>query len=158
MHNGCKTHSLLVVRLQSGLITKMGRKESYFFSPHLVAALSWAVVYVEVTQRVHHVREITMNQQHNQYRSAKEILKRALNEVEAAQYICMSRSFLRQSRMMNHCQKDDGDDDDSDCTEIKPLEARTPGPCYIRVGSRSIRYLIDDLDAWLESFRLDSNR
>ncbi|RUO52370.1 DNA-binding protein [Pseudidiomarina homiensis] len=57
--------------------------------------------------------------------------KRAYSESEASQYICMSRSFLRQARMNG------------------PLAKRTPGPRYIRVG-RAIRYLVDDLDAWLE--------
>jgi len=58
--------------------------------------------------------------------------KRALSEIEAAIYIKMSRSFLRQDRMngIRH--------------------NRTPGPRYVRIGRR-IRYLKDDLDAWLEA-------
>ncbi len=60
---------------------------------------------------------------------------RALTEPAAAAYISMSRSFLRQSRM-------NGD-----------RENRTPGPRYIRIGSRAIRYLQEDLDAWLEQWR-----
>lgn len=56
--------------------------------------------------------------------------KRAMSEIEAAIYIKMSRSFLRQDRMngIRH--------------------TRTPGPRYVRIGRR-IRYLIDDLDQWL---------
>ena len=60
---------------------------------------------------------------------------RALTEEAAAHYISFSRSFLRQSRM-------DGD-----------RENRTPGPKWIKCGKRSVRYLIDDLDQWLEQFR-----
>lgn len=60
----------------------------------------------------------------------------ALTEEDAARYIAMSRSFLRQARM-------DGDRDN-----------RTPGPRFIRIG-RAVRYLRDDLDAWLEHFRPD---
>ena len=55
-------------------------------------------------------------------------------EPEAALYIGMSRSFLRQSRM-------DG---------IR--ENRTPGPPFIKIG-RAVRYLKEDLDAWLETYR-----
>lgn len=62
-----------------------------------------------------------------------EIKSRALSEKEASQYICMSRSFLRQARM-------DGN-----------RENRTPAPPFIKIG-RAVRYLREDLDAWLESF------
>ncbi|MFD3284713.1 helix-turn-helix transcriptional regulator [Alteromonas macleodii] len=58
---------------------------------------------------------------------------RALTEKEASQYICMSRSFLRQARM-------DGN-----------RENRTSAPPFIKIG-RAVRYLREDLDAWLESF------
>lgn len=60
--------------------------------------------------------------------------RRALSEAEAAQYIGMSRSFLRQDRMNGH------------------RENRTPAPPFIKIG-RNVRYLRDDLDAWLESHR-----
>lgn len=60
--------------------------------------------------------------------------KRVLNESEAANYICMSRSFLSQDRMNG------------------VLKNRTPGPKYIKIG-RSIRYLKDDLDSWLDNHR-----
>jgi len=61
--------------------------------------------------------------------------KRALTEIEASQYIGMSRSYLRQSRMDGHREK------------------RTPAPPFIRIG-RSIRYLREDLDSWLNQFRV----
>ena len=59
---------------------------------------------------------------------------RALTEREAAQYIAMSRSFLRQDRMNGK------------------REGRTPGPAFLKIG-RSVRYLKEDLDKWLEKFR-----
>jgi len=57
-----------------------------------------------------------------------------LKEQEAAHYLSMSRSFLRQGRM-------NGD-----------REGRTPTPPYYKIG-RSVRYKISDLDIWLEQFR-----
>lgn len=59
--------------------------------------------------------------------------KRAFSEIEASEYIGMSRSFLRQSRMEGN------------------RENRTPAPRFIKVG-RSVRYLKEDLDNWLDSF------
>lgn len=56
---------------------------------------------------------------------------RALTEHEAARYIGMSRSFLAQSRMDGY------------------RETRTPAPPFIKIG-RSVRYLKDDLDIWLD--------
>ena len=58
----------------------------------------------------------------------------ALTEQQAAHYLSMSRSFLRQGRM-------NGD-----------RENRTPTPPYYKIG-RSVRYKISDLDTWLEQFR-----
>ena len=58
----------------------------------------------------------------------------ALTEQQAAHYLSMSRSFLRQGRM-------NGD-----------REGRTPTPTYYKIG-RSVRYKISDLDTWLEQFR-----
>ena len=60
--------------------------------------------------------------------------RRGLSESEAAEYIGMSRSFLRQARM-------DG-----------KRKNRTPGPPYTKIG-RKILYLKDDLDTWLEQHR-----
>ena len=61
-------------------------------------------------------------------------LSNALTEQQAAHYLSMSRSFLRQGRM-------NGD-----------RENRTPTPPYYKIG-RSVRYKISDLDTWLEQFR-----
>lgn len=60
--------------------------------------------------------------------------KKVFKEDEAAGYICMSRSYLSQDR------------------NYGTLAKRTPGPKYIKIG-RSIRYLKDDLDSWLEQQR-----
>jgi predicted DNA-binding transcriptional regulator AlpA len=60
--------------------------------------------------------------------------QRALRDPEAAHYIGMSESFLRQSRM-------DG---------IR--ENRTPGPPFVKIG-RAVRYLVEDLDDWLKKCR-----
>jgi len=66
------------------------------------------------------------------------VAKRALNEQETSQYIGMSRSYLRKSRM-------DGE-----------LTNRTPAPRFIKIG-RSVRYLKEDLDIWLDSFYKQSH-
>ena len=58
--------------------------------------------------------------------------KRAFTEKETSIYIGMSRSFLRQSRMEGN------------------RKNRTPAPPFIRIG-RSIRYLKEDLDMWLDN-------
>ncbi|AGN14160.1 TPA: DNA-binding protein [Legionella pneumophila] len=60
--------------------------------------------------------------------------KRVFKEVEAANYICMSRSFLSQDRVNG------------------TLKNRTPGPKFIKIG-RAIRYLKEDLDIWLDLHR-----
>lgn len=62
-------------------------------------------------------------------------IKRAFSEKEASTYIGMSRSFLRKGRMNGE------------------LESSIPPPPHIRMGSRTIRYLREDLDAWLEQFK-----
>ena len=62
--------------------------------------------------------------------------KRSLTEKEAAEYIGMSCSFLRQDRM-NGLRKN-----------------RTPGPNFIKIG-RTIRYLREELDKWLEMYRVE---
>ena len=56
--------------------------------------------------------------------------KAAFTEKETAEYISMSRSYLRQSRM-------DGD-----------RKNRTPAPPWLKIG-RIVRYLKEDLDQWL---------
>jgi len=60
--------------------------------------------------------------------------KVVLRSNEAAIFIGMSESFLRQSRIY-------GD-----------LPGRTPGPPYLKVG-RAVRYLVADLETWLEEHR-----
>lgn len=60
--------------------------------------------------------------------------KRALNEREAAAYIGMSVSYLRRDRHEG------------------PTGNRTPGPRWRQIGARTIRYMREDLDAWLEQF------
>ena len=59
---------------------------------------------------------------------------RLLTEKQAAPYIGMSRSFLRQSRMNGKRRN------------------RTPGPPFLKIG-RQVLYLADDLDAWLLEHR-----
>ncbi|GAA6170812.1 hypothetical protein NBRC116592_04820 [Colwellia sp. KU-HH00111] len=66
------------------------------------------------------------------------IQPRVLSEIETAEYIGMSRSFLRQSRMEGN------------------RENRTPAPPFIKIG-RSVRYLVEDLDSWLDSFYKQSH-
>lgn len=60
-------------------------------------------------------------------------VKRVLTEIETSEYIGMSRSFLRQSRMEGN------------------RATRTHAPPFIKIG-RSVRYLREDLDNWLASF------
>jgi excisionase family DNA binding protein len=62
--------------------------------------------------------------------------KRALTEAEAAEYISVGRSTLRKARMTG------------------ALEGRLEMPPFVKFG-RSVRYLIDDLDAWLTSRRVN---
>ena len=57
-------------------------------------------------------------------------------ESQAAPYIGMSRSFLRQSRMNGKRPK------------------RTAGPPFLKIG-RKVLYLADDLDDWLLGHRRD---
>lgn len=66
--------------------------------------------------------------------SKRPLVRRCLTEKEAAPYIGMSRSFLRQSRMNGKRRN------------------RTPGPPFIKIG-RKVLYLEDDLNAWLEENR-----
>ena len=60
--------------------------------------------------------------------------QRALTEIEASHYIAMSRSYLRQARMEGN------------------RKNRTPAPPFIKIG-RAVRYLREDLDAWLDQFQ-----
>ncbi len=58
-------------------------------------------------------------------------LKRLFTEEEAADYLGMSRSYLRQDRMNGS------------------LKNQTPGPNFCRFGTM-IRYTKEDLDAWIK--------
>ena len=60
----------------------------------------------------------------------KKLTKRGMKDPETSHYIGMSESWLRQSRVTNN----------------------PNAPPYIKIG-RAVRYLRDDLDAWLESHR-----
>lgn len=62
-----------------------------------------------------------------------DIPKQRLNEAETAQYVGMSRPWLRLARM------------------------RGMGPNYIRIG-RAIRYDTSDLDSWLSQNRVVCSR
>jgi len=61
--------------------------------------------------------------------------KRSLTEEEAAEYISMSRAFLRQDRMNGARKK------------------RTRGPEFSKFG-RTIRYMKEELDAWLDKHKV----
>lgn len=62
------------------------------------------------------------------------VQKRGFTEAQTETYTGFSRSYLRQARM-NGCR-----------------EGHIPGPPWVKCGTRSIRYLKEDLDQWLESF------
>jgi predicted DNA-binding transcriptional regulator AlpA len=52
-----------------------------------------------------------------------------LTEAEAAEYLSASRMFLRKMRM------------------------RQAGPAWVRMGSRAIRYSVEDLNSWIQAQR-----
>lgn len=60
--------------------------------------------------------------------------KKVLNDREASAYIGMSISWLRHGRIAGYRLDD------------------LPYPQFIKIG-RSVRYLIEDLDCWLEKFK-----
>lgn len=60
----------------------------------------------------------------------KKEIPEVLTEKEAANYIRMSQSFLRQDRMNGY------------------RECRTRGPEFLKIG-RAIRYRKTDLDTWI---------
>lgn len=62
-----------------------------------------------------------------------ETAKRILDETEAAEYIGMSKYYLRAWRR-------------------RGFKNGTPAPAYIKLG-RSVRYDVNDLDRWLEQNR-----
>lgn len=62
--------------------------------------------------------------------------KVVFREREAAEYLAVSRGYLRQDRMYGL------------------RENREPGPNFVKIG-RTIRYLKADLDAWLTKHYVD---
>ncbi len=64
----------------------------------------------------------------------QDMAPRAVDETAAARYIGMSVAYLRMARST-------GD-----------LSNRTPAPKFLKIG-RTVRYLVEDLNAWLESHR-----
>ena len=60
-------------------------------------------------------------------------------EKQAARYIGMSKYFLQRDR----------------CCGV--TGRRTPGPAFIKMG-RSVRYLKDDLDQWINQHRIDRSQ
>jgi predicted DNA-binding transcriptional regulator AlpA len=59
---------------------------------------------------------------------------RCLSEAQAARYLGISRSTLRQGRVLG------------------PIIGRMPVPPFVKLGRRVV-YLRDDLDQWLEAHR-----
>lgn len=68
------------------------------------------------------------------------IVPRSLREQDAAAYVGFSSSYLRNTRV----------------ADMRSEAAGLPikGPRWINVGA-AVRYLRDDLDAWIDSFRVD---
>jgi len=75
----------------------------------------------------------------NQQPPIQTIPPAALDEKDAAAYICMSVHFLRADRMNGH------------------RKGRTPGPPFLQIG-RAVRYRLEDLDKWLEERLVDRRR
>jgi hypothetical protein len=74
---------------------------------------------------------------HQQPNQARDYLVRAFNEYEAAKYIGAAPASLRQAR----CHGD--------------REGQAPTPRHIKIG-RSVRYLKEDLDSFLDGLRNQS--
>jgi len=67
--------------------------------------------------------------QHRDEHARLSTLQGVIDEKTASAYLCLSRSWLRQSRM------------------------RGAGPVYLKVG-RAVRYRLVDLDEWLARHRV----
>jgi len=84
-------------------------------------------------------RMVPQNQHTNDKHSASSyqpfVGAQAFSSSDAALYINMSESWLRQSRM----------------------SGRLDGPPFLRLGSRAVRYLRADLDRWLQERRDSRN-
>lgn len=73
----------------------------------------------------------------NHLSNAKPLLaENCVTEKEAALYIGMSRSFLRQDRLN------------------RTLKNRTPGPSYLKFG-KSVRFRKSDLDDWINQHKVE---
>ncbi len=68
--------------------------------------------------------------------SDRSVLPRAMSEQDAAAYLGISRVTLRQGRCEGR------------------RENRMPPPPYVKIG-RKILYIVEDLDRWLTSFRVE---
>lgn len=64
-------------------------------------------------------------------------MKRAISEKEAAKYLGIAATTLRQGRCEGR------------------RDNRIPPPPYCKIGTRKIVYLISDLDKWLEDHRVE---
>lgn len=71
----------------------------------------------------------------NEIKIPTDLKKRALTEGEAAHYLSVAPSTLRRGRMTGR------------------IDNKFQPPPFVRFG-RSVRYLIDDLDAWLGQHRV----
>src|SRR4051812_33415667 len=60
-----------------------------------------------------------------------------LSPIDAARYIGMSPDYLKETR------------------KGRSRGRGTPGPAFVRVGARRVRYAIKDLDAWLQANRVE---
>ncbi|MBL8329337.1 MAG: hypothetical protein JNJ71_10830 [Rubrivivax sp.] len=68
------------------------------------------------------------------------ITPRALREHDAAAYLGFSSSYLRNQRVADMRKMAKGEEID--------------GPRWVNIGT-AVRYLREDLDAWIDSFRVD---
>lgn len=68
------------------------------------------------------------------------ITPRALREQDAAAYCAMSSSYLRNTRL-------------ADMRRLAKGQTIS-GPRWVNIGA-AVRYLREDLDAWIDGFRID---
>jgi len=72
----------------------------------------------------------------------------SLVEADAADYLGLSRAFLRQSRRSEK-------PPEQEPTKQKQRSHHTTGPAYLKIG-RAVRYRLPDLDAWLDAHRVST--
>lgn len=68
-----------------------------------------------------------------------DFFKRAFTTAEAAIYCSVSESHLRQARMTS------------------PSSRKLDAPRHTKLGKKKVIYLIEDLNNWLESHRVNDN-